>query len=49
MTPKSFGWRMSGRFYTACCGHTMAVIVAGSAAKRVGQTGHAGGYHFIPN
>ena len=33
---------VNGRFSTACCVHKMAVSGAGSAAKRVGQTGHAG-------
>ena len=29
-------------FYTVCCVHKMTVSVAGSAAKRVGKTGHDG-------
>ena len=33
------------RFYTACFVHKMAISVAGSAAKRVGQIGHAGSKH----
>ena len=28
--------------YTVCCLHKMVVGVVGSAAKRGGQTGHAG-------
>ena len=36
------------RFYTACCAHKMAVSVAGSAAKRDEQTGHAG-YAVVSN
>ena len=39
MTPEFFGKR---RFYTVCCVHKMEVSVAGSAAKRVGQTVHTG-------